>query len=153
MSVNEEAKLGTESADAYECDRCSTSSVNWGGDHLKGPHYFLDGLTMEKTVYDKEEFSFMSGEHYPSHDDPDIQALQNVEEHLLGFGNPSEYGNGKIEQCLHEEFEEILCSKGVNPNMYVLSSGRWTVDEEAQSRTRKPTIDQEFEQHFSMLML
>ncbi|XP_010528448.1 PREDICTED: protein FAR-RED ELONGATED HYPOCOTYL 1-like [Tarenaya hassleriana] len=37
---------------------------------------------------------------------------------------------------------------------YVLSSGRWTVNQDSsRQNTRKPTIDQEFEQYFSMLML
>ncbi|XP_023913885.2 protein FAR-RED ELONGATED HYPOCOTYL 1 isoform X2 [Quercus suber] len=52
-----------------------------------------------------------------------------------------------------ESIEDTLYSNGSNPNTYVLSSRRWNVNQDAQSGTRKPTIDQEFEQYFSMLML
>ncbi|XP_051127498.1 protein FAR-RED-ELONGATED HYPOCOTYL 1-LIKE-like [Andrographis paniculata] len=43
----------------------------------------------------------------------------------------------------------------VHPNNYILSSGRWSVnqDDRAQLGGEKLTIDKEFEQYFSMLML
>ncbi|KAJ7950289.1 Protein FAR-RED ELONGATED HYPOCOTYL 1 [Quillaja saponaria] len=158
MSVNEETKFDAESSRTYVHDWPSTSSVNCEGDCLNDPHYISDGLPVEKTGYREGKLSFMSGEHHPSHDDPDIQALQNLDEYLLEFGNPieylsTEYGNRSIEKCLDKDFEDILCSNGANPNMHVLSSGQWTIDQEAQSGPRAPTIDQEFEQYFSMLLL
>ncbi|ESQ52412.1 hypothetical protein EUTSA_v10017273mg [Eutrema salsugineum] len=54
---------------------------------------------------------------------------------------------------LDEEDEEEAngCSNAAN---YVLSSGRWTVNQDSTRQgTKKPTIDQEFEQYFSTLML
>ncbi|KAL1321578.1 protein FAR-RED ELONGATED HYPOCOTYL 1 isoform X1 [Arachis hypogaea] len=65
----------------------------------------------------------------------------------------SEDGKDGAELAIEEEFEDFLLSNGVDPNMYVLSSGRRNVNREAQSSTRPPTIDQEFEEYFSMLML
>lgn len=44
------------------------------------------------------------------------------------------------------QLEGFLSSSGVNANLFMLSS-------EAQMGRHKPTIDQEFEQYFSMLML
>ncbi|MED6106694.1 hypothetical protein PIB30_006638 [Stylosanthes scabra] len=70
------------------------------------------------------------------------------------YGNAfSEHAKDGTELAIEEEFEDFLLSNGVDPNMYVLSSGRWNVNREAQSSTRPPTIDQEFEDYFSMLML
>ncbi|GAB2272565.1 hypothetical protein Dimus_007386 [Dionaea muscipula] len=64
---------------------------------------------------------------------------------------PSEFGH-EGNQLTDDELEDILYSNGFNPNVYMLSSERWNTDQEAQTGTRKPTIDQEFEQYFSMLM-
>ncbi|KAL5549877.1 hypothetical protein UlMin_000053 [Ulmus minor] len=82
----------------------------------------------------------------------------NLEEQLLEFGSHTgytgaEYKDESMENYTNEELSDVLSANGVNPNVYVLSSGRWTVNQEAASESRKPTIDQEFEQYFSMLML
>nr|XP_029153723.1 protein FAR-RED ELONGATED HYPOCOTYL 1 isoform X2 [Arachis hypogaea] len=77
--------------------------------------------------------------------------LYEKEENYAGHAY-SEDGKG-AELAIEEEFEDFLLSNGVDPNMYVLSSGRRNVNREAQSSTRPPTIDQEFEEYFSMLML
>lgn len=52
-----------------------------------------------------------------------------------------------------EELGEFLSSSGMNADIYMLSSERWIVDQEAEMARRKPTIDEEFEQYFSTLML
>ncbi|KAA0032157.1 protein FAR-RED ELONGATED HYPOCOTYL 1-like [Cucumis melo var. makuwa] len=75
------------------------------------------------------------------------------------------YENGDTKQCTDQELEELFYSNGLNPNTYILSSGRWAINHachllnhihslnaKVQSRARAPTIDQEFEQYFSMLM-
>ncbi|XP_061353338.1 protein FAR-RED-ELONGATED HYPOCOTYL 1-LIKE-like isoform X2 [Gastrolobium bilobum] len=114
-------------------------------------------LYVNMTNYSEEE-AFVESEYNPSYHDPDIQALKNSEEHLLGLGSfsghvYSEYVKEGSEHPVDMEFEDFPFSNGVNQNMYVLSSGRRNVNQEAQSSTRPPTIDQEFEQYFSMLML
>ncbi|MED6145187.1 hypothetical protein PIB30_022646 [Stylosanthes scabra] len=88
----------------------------------------------------------------------DLYALKNVEEHsLLGLGSQktdqmySEISDGIVEKSVDKEFVDNLYSEGEDP--FILSSGIWSVEQEAQSSTRPPTIDQEFEQYFSMLML
>ncbi|XP_072070445.1 protein FAR-RED ELONGATED HYPOCOTYL 1 isoform X3 [Arachis hypogaea] len=87
-----------------------------------------------------------------------LQVFNDNKEHLLELENYaghaySEDGKDGAELAIEEEFEDFLLSNGVDPNMYVLSSGRRNVNREAQSSTRPPTIDQEFEEYFSMLML
>ncbi|KAJ0691464.1 putative protein FAR-RED ELONGATED HYPOCOTYL 1 [Helianthus annuus] len=54
--------------------------------------------------------------------------------------------------------EDLFCSNAVISNNSVLSSGRWNVNQDAaaaaaEQGTEKLTIDKEFEQYFSMLML
>ncbi|CAM8966171.1 unnamed protein product [Rhodiola kirilowii] len=110
------------------------------------------------------EYSHMVGGEYDSCEsvaDGQLGYSNLVDHHLLelelhGNSVSFECENDKME--LGEEdkdLEDLLysdCSE-VNPNMLVLSSGRWVIKEAAQSATRKPTIDQEFEQYFSTLML
>ncbi|TKY66008.1 hypothetical protein E2542_SST08870 [Spatholobus suberectus] len=131
MSVNEEAKHEPDCGNSY--------------------------LYVNRVSYSKEE-ALVDSEYIPPYDDADIQALENHEEHLLGLGSfsgheCSEYAKDGNEDPVDKEFEDFLFSTGVNPNVYVLSSGRWNVNQEAQSSSKPPTIDQEFEEYFSMLML
>ncbi|KAL0316339.1 UNVERIFIED_CONTAM: protein FAR-RED ELONGATED HYPOCOTYL 1 [Sesamum radiatum] len=65
----------------------------------------------------------------------------------------SEYRNEDIEQRTEKELENLLYSNGVAPGNYVLSSGRWSVNQDTQHEGKKLTIDKEFEQYFAMLML
>ncbi|KAJ0088641.1 hypothetical protein Patl1_31845 [Pistacia atlantica] len=46
------------------------------------------------------------------------------------------------QQYIDKEIEDFLYSNEVNPNIYVLSSGRQSGDQEAERGKRKPTIDQ-----------
>ncbi|KAF7845471.1 putative protein S-acyltransferase 16 [Senna tora] len=137
MSVNEEAKLEIDCAKSY-------LHVNWDGYNVK-------------TSSDVDE-GFIEREYNPSYHDADIQALKNLEEHLLALESSTDHvysGHAKdsCEHSIDKEFQEIFHVNGVNPDMYVLSSARWNVNQEAQSSTRTPTIDQEFEEYFSMLMI
>ncbi|KAG5009820.1 hypothetical protein JHK87_018335 [Glycine soja] len=131
MSVNEEAKHETDCGSSY--------------------------LYVNRVSYIDEE-AFVDSQCIPPYDDADAQALINHEEHFLGLGSfsgheCSEDAEDSNEDPVEKEFEDFLYSSGVNPNVYVLSSGRWDVNQEAQSSSRPPTIDQEFEEYFSMLML
>ncbi|KAK1437117.1 hypothetical protein QVD17_02902 [Tagetes erecta] len=54
-------------------------------------------------------------------------------------------------ECITKQsIEDLFCS---NSNNSVLSSGRWNVNQDSEQGTEKLTIDKEFEQYFSMLML
>ncbi|EOA27922.1 hypothetical protein CARUB_v10024095mg, partial [Capsella rubella] len=72
------------------------------------------------------------------------------------------YGTQKTEDYSEKDIENILYlddddeeAKGCsNAAKFVLSSGRWTINQDSTLHdTQKPTIDQEFEQYFSTLML
>ncbi|RDX73846.1 Protein FAR-RED ELONGATED HYPOCOTYL 1, partial [Mucuna pruriens] len=144
MSVNEESKHEADCGNTYLYGRPSTSLVNCD-DYINRVSY-------------TEEEAFVDGEYIPPYDDADAPALNNDEEHLLGLGSfsgheCSEYAKDSNEYPVDKEFEDFLFSNGVNPNVYVLSSGRWNIIQEAQSSSRPPTIDQEFEEYFSTLML
>ncbi|XVE76387.1 hypothetical protein DITRI_Ditri12bG0168500 [Diplodiscus trichospermus] len=153
MSVHAESTFGTDNAKYLLHDRSSSSSSDWKSSS-QGSHYSSDGTTVPSRGVEKEVLSFPGGEPEPANTEP----AENLEESLLEYGSHidyiySGYGNYIIEQYQDKEIEEILDSDLANPNVYVLSSGRWSVNQEAPQTTRKPTIDQEFEQYFSTLML
>ncbi|XP_054780982.1 protein FAR-RED ELONGATED HYPOCOTYL 1-like [Prosopis cineraria] len=143
MSVNDEPKHQMDCPKPYLYGRPSYSFINWDG------YYFKKSCREEDTVVERES----------SYDyDDDIQALVNLEEHSLGLGicrdhDYSDYVKKGNEHSREKEFEDVFAAHGANPSIYILSSGKWDVNQEAESSTRPPTIDQEFEQYFSMLML
>ncbi|KAK9071366.1 hypothetical protein SSX86_009934 [Deinandra increscens subsp. villosa] len=60
----------------------------------------------------------------------------------------------ETKQSEDDSMEDLFCSNGVLSNNSVLSSGRWNVNQDTkEGGTEKLTIDKEFEQYFSMLML
>ncbi|KAK1311879.1 hypothetical protein QJS10_CPA07g00159 [Acorus calamus] len=88
-------------------------------------------------------------------DEPEFPGL---EDQIPGFGKYNDYLYPRIMNRVNEISPEIACvediySNGVNSNLHVLSSGRWNLNQAKRLGTRRPTIDQEFEQYFSTLML
>lgn len=153
MSVHPGAKFGTDDAKYLLCDRAFSSSSDWGSSS-QGSHNSSDSTTVASRGVEKEVLSSHGGKSEPA----DVELIENLEESLAEYEDYiddiySGYGNYIIEKYQDKEIEEILNSSGANPNVYVLSSGRWSVNQEAPQTTRKPTIDQEFEQYFSTLML
>lgn len=121
MSVYSEA----ERKRAYEktClyDWPSSSSVN----SFKDTYNSVDGMAVVEANYSAEELKFVSEVHQP---------LQHPEEQLQDFGDEanyicSEYGDHFIEECMDKDVEDIIYANSLNPNTYVLSSGRWSVDQ------------------------
>ncbi|CAK9179447.1 unnamed protein product [Ilex paraguariensis] len=156
MFVCGEANHNLEYPKTSSCDQPSTSSVNWDGDCFKTALYSLDSRAVTKYSGDKEKSPYIVGE--LNSPDLELHTSLNYEEHLEDFGSHvdyscSEYRSYDIEQYIDKELEDMLHLNGVNPNNYVLSSGRWNVNQEAQPGAKKLTIDKEFEQYFSMLML
>ncbi|XP_022742854.1 protein FAR-RED ELONGATED HYPOCOTYL 1-like [Durio zibethinus] len=153
ISVHAEVKFGTDDAKYLPYDRASSSSSDWGSSS-QDSHYSSYGTNVALKGVEKEVLSSPGGRPELA----DVELAENLDESLVEFGSHidyiySGYGNYAIEQYQDKEIEEILNCDGANPNVYVLSSGRWSVNQEAPQTTRKPTIDQEFEQYFSMLML
>ncbi|GMI84701.1 hypothetical protein HRI_002139400 [Hibiscus trionum] len=132
-------------------NNASSSSHDWGSSS-HGSHSY--GTTVASSSVEKYVLSSPG-------DEPETavaRLAENLEETLAEYGTDidyiySGYGNYTIEQYRDKEIEEILDSEGEDSNVYVLSSGRWSVNQEASQTKRKPTIDQEFEQYFSTLML
>lgn len=69
----------------------------------------------------------------------------------------SEINHEELENLEMAELEDaitddtMLYSNDTPP--FLLASGKWSLGQDARLGTRKPTIDQEFEQYFSALML
>ncbi|CAL0304484.1 unnamed protein product [Lupinus luteus] len=131
MSINEEAKLEADCTNTYL--------------HVK-------------SVSCSEDATIVDSECGLSYHDVDTLTSENYEEHLLGLESFPGHGHSELaednnEHSVNKEFEDFLYSNRVNPHAYVLSSGQWNADKEVQSSTRPPTIDLEFEQYFSTLML
>ncbi|XP_058751182.1 uncharacterized protein LOC131624247 [Vicia villosa] len=112
----------------------------------------LEADCVNRLNYSEDE-TFIDGKYNPSYDDPDNQPMENSEEHLPGYSDIVKDGND--DPSVDKEFEDFLFSNGVNPDKYVLSSKVLLLNQEAESSARPPppTIDQEFEEYFSALMI
>ncbi|XP_048138227.1 protein FAR-RED-ELONGATED HYPOCOTYL 1-LIKE isoform X2 [Rhodamnia argentea] len=129
----------------------STSSVKWAWNSSQDmPH--SSGAEKAVTRVDNNDGV---GKHDPPDQDNDFQML--LEEQLLEFGchggYTCEYANDCLETCATKEVEDSIYSNASNPDNFVLSSGRWSTNHDTLLGTRKPTIDQEFEDYFSTLMM
>ncbi|XP_074285563.1 uncharacterized protein LOC141611052 [Silene latifolia] len=65
----------------------------------------------------------------------------------------SEYCHDNSGQTTKGGLHEFLSSSGVDPSLFALASESWGGEQETHPGRPKPTIDQEFEQYFSSLML
>uniref|UniRef100_A0A7N0RHP0 Uncharacterized protein n=1 Tax=Kalanchoe fedtschenkoi TaxID=63787 RepID=A0A7N0RHP0_KALFE len=149
---------------SYKTESMSHSDLNSVEDSNSLPaHSASTTSSICRTKSDPEcsnayAYSYMMGEYDTS--DSAADGYPNLEDHPLDpemHGSYAKYecGDDAMELGQDKDLEDLLysnCSE-VNPNMFVLSSGRWVINQDAQSVTRKPTIDQEFEQYFSALML
>lgn len=152
----------------------------------KDSNSFIEDSDTSMSINEEAKLEADSANTYSSYDDLDTQAFGNPEERLQVY---AEYvKDSSDDQSIDKEFEDFLFSNGVNPDKYVLSSGRLLLNEgmhysvpitlliyekdrfipdtlrltfdnvlnaEAESSTKPPppTIDQEFEEYFSALML
>lgn len=133
-------------SEGYSFDQPSTSSI---------PIHHSEMTSATKSS-DKIETDSIKEEHEPNDPDSGLHSSMNDEDYLLEFGSHMDFNCSEdttsFEDCTDKELERMLYSNGVSPS-YVLSSGRWTVNQDTQQRPKKPTIDKEFEQYFSTLML
>ncbi|KAL1126484.1 hypothetical protein V6Z11_A13G114800 [Gossypium hirsutum] len=105
----------------------SSSSPNWGS---SSQHSHSDGRTVASSSVEKEVVSSPGDEPEPA----DAELAENLDESLVEYGSDinyiySRYGNYTIEQHQDKEIKEILNCDGANPNVYILSSGRWSVNQ------------------------
>lgn len=111
----------------------SSTSISVDSNNVKDSHSSLDVSASEKVCYEEDE-TFVDKEYNPSYHFADLNALKSLEEHFLGIGSGTDhvysgYANENIEESGDKGFEDILYSKGENPTTYVLSSGRWNVNQ------------------------
>ncbi|KAK6146907.1 hypothetical protein DH2020_017819 [Rehmannia glutinosa] len=132
----------------------STSSASWDDSSSEINLYSLESRSLTKASSSKSEPLSVCEELH----DCGLHLSDNYEDHLHlqecdnhADCSCSEYQTYGIE--LYKDLDESLYSNGVGPSNHVLSSGRWSVNQDSQQGTRKPTIDKEFEEYFSMLML
>ncbi|XP_057460789.1 protein FAR-RED-ELONGATED HYPOCOTYL 1-LIKE isoform X1 [Actinidia eriantha] len=155
-SVSED-KIQSEDPRTRPFDRPSTSYLNMGSSSFKNSLYSLD-RTVTKSGADRVQSPYIGGDYTSPHNNFGLHTCLNFDEHLLELRthidyNCLEHENDSMELCKHKEPEDMLYSDETPQNNYVLSSGRWSVNQENQSTSKKLTIDKEFEQYFSMLML
>lgn len=125
MSVYREAEPNPAYAKSV-CDRPSTSSVNCNVNIFKDTNSSLDNVSAMEANYGEAELEFVNMEVH--------QPIQNLEEQLQEYGGEanyicSEYGEHFIEECTDKEVEDIIYSNSLNPHAYILSSGRWSVNQ------------------------
>ncbi|KAL0336815.1 UNVERIFIED_CONTAM: protein FAR-RED ELONGATED HYPOCOTYL 1 [Sesamum calycinum] len=146
MSTDYESKTETEypetSAGSYER---TSSSVSWADSSSEIGLYSSNNTSLTKLSCSEPESISIT------------EQLDRADSQY-GLGpslnyDCSEYRNEDIEQRTEKELENLLYSNGVAPGNYVLSSGRWSVNQDTQHEGKKLTIDKEFEQYFAMLML
>lgn len=71
---------------------------------------------------------------------------------VLSEINPGELENQERAELEDEITDDTMLYSNDTPP-FLLASGKWSLGQDARLGTRKPTIDQEFEQYFSALML
>lgn len=154
MSIDDEAKTDPDCPETRTSEEPSTSSASWAGTS-SGTSLYTSETQPSVSTSTSEPESLSTNELHDcpehQHGRHDMEFGSNVD---LGF---SEYGRAEITNYTEKELGDLLYSNGVGPgDSYILSSGRWSVNQDAdaqQEGKKKMTIDKEFEQYFSMLML
>lgn len=127
LSVYGEAKFEPECEKTFPYSHPYSSYVNWR-DNSSGDN--LDSLKSTTRVIpdvSKDKPTRVRGEHNPL-------VSQNIEEQLLEFGNDvyfmsSKHGDEMMEHSTDKELADIPYFGGTTSNNYVLSSGRWSVNQ------------------------
>lgn len=118
-------------SEEYSFDQPNTSSVNSRGNISKNPMYYSETTSAIKSS-DKIETESIKEEHDLNNADSGLHSSMNDEDYLLEFGSHIDFNcledTTSFEDCTDKELEKMLYSNGVTPN-YVLSSGRWTVNQ------------------------
>lgn len=130
MSTYNHVKSKRDISEVYACEEASSSSGSFSSNYTKDVSCSIDHRRV-KMVDNKEK------------------KLPVIDDQHLEFGYDAE-----LKELLNTEPEDLmLYSNGMSSDLFVLSSGRWKIKQDTQAAIRKPTIDQEFEEYFSSLML
>uniref|UniRef100_A0A1D1YKM7 Uncharacterized protein n=1 Tax=Anthurium amnicola TaxID=1678845 RepID=A0A1D1YKM7_9ARAE len=124
--------------------RPSTSSGIRGNTSSWQNLYSLDSRIPKKADHRDLTASLRGG-----YSDPEDEIQEEPEHGALG-----DHGE-RIEECPDAAIEELMLYSNDMPSGALVHhpSGRWGFQQDARVGTMKPTIDQEFEQYFSMLIL
>lgn len=115
-------------------DRPSTSSVNCGTDSFVDTNYSYHSLTLANDSSGKDETEHgTTGQHSSVHDSG-ARTFENFKDGFLEFENHLDYvnsgcGDDSTEQFTDKELQDILGSNGLNHNLCMLPSGRWSVSQ------------------------
>ncbi|KAM7255353.1 hypothetical protein ACFE04_020594 [Oxalis oulophora] len=100
--------------------------------------YWEDNLEIEKakpsSSRTKDGLAFVGEDPDPLCECSELQASANLQEPILAFESHFDYiysqlDSGCSEQFSEKEVDDVFFSSEGNPNIYVLSSGRWDVDQ------------------------
>ncbi|GMH28938.1 hypothetical protein Nepgr_030781 [Nepenthes gracilis] len=148
--VCSEIKLDTDDIKSHSSDEASTSWSFCGQERIRNVHSSLEGGRMLNSILLNKELTSTSRDAHPIFQGAIFHGAKNIEEQHPQHGNNWEYiCSGETD----DELEDFVYSKAANPNLHMVSSDIWNVNQETQLGSRTPTIDQEFEQYFSALML
>ncbi|KAL3839509.1 hypothetical protein ACJIZ3_024100 [Penstemon smallii] len=137
-----------DSAMSESAEPC-TSSSSWISTYSE-----MDLYSLTTSSSCKSESKSINEEHNCLYNDYGLIPSLNYEEEFLESRILSEYGIDSMECRRDKELDNLISSNEVAPSNFVLSSGRWSVNQDSQEdANKKLTIDKEFEQYFSMLML
>ncbi|XP_073033826.1 uncharacterized protein [Primulina eburnea] len=145
MCAHLEAKTQNILPNKHPFNEPSTSSASWDGSNSDLGLDSTQNRSFTRLSSSYAESLSISGSNY----DDDLLEFERRAECSL-----SEDENDDMNA--EKQLFNLLYSNGMAPSNYVLSSGRWSVDQGAdniEEGTKKPTIDKEFEQFFSELML
>ncbi|MCL7046352.1 hypothetical protein MKW94_026078 [Papaver nudicaule] len=142
-TYNKPAKFENVFPKTHIYDQPSTSYGSCGSNSFKSTDEAATSIGEDNSTINKE----FGGEILKD-------GLRYEENELPEYEKYSEYETHGREECPNMEDNDMnVDSNEAESNLFVLSSGRWDINHDSQVDTRKPTIDQEFEQYFSMLML
>ncbi|PSS23773.1 Protein FAR-RED ELONGATED HYPOCOTYL like, partial [Actinidia chinensis var. chinensis] len=110
----------------------------------------LDDISVTKSRADKKKAPYIGGEHDYALDDFGVHPCASFDDHLLEFYSCLEDGNDdNMERLVNMELDDMLNANKAGPSTtFVLSS-----NQETQLSPKKLTIDKEFEQYFSTLLM
>lgn len=122
MSIDYESKTETEcpetSAASYER---TSSSVSWADSTSEISLYSSKSTSLTKSCCSEPESLSVTKQLDRPDSEYELDPSLNYD--------CSEYRNEGIEHCTEKELENLLYSNGVAPGNYVLSSGRWSVNQ------------------------
>ncbi|KAH9606376.1 hypothetical protein KSS87_017280 [Heliosperma pusillum] len=139
--VNVKVNAGFGNADSYyEASTCTAWDKSGSGSSRNGSVSVDSSIASNKKDGKEEEKCFNQDTSWLDSDDLEVCIS-------------SQYGHDNSGQTTEGGLHEFITSSGVDPSLFALASKGWDGEQDSHPGRPKPTIDQEFEQYFSTLML